>query len=710
MAPTNSGKRLDQILLELGCINEAQIKEALLRQKAHGGKFGSQLVYFRYIDEVDLVRALEIQFGCEGVRLSKIAIDDVVLKLIPEKIAIARRILPFDYDINANVLKIACADPSDQNLINELKFVARGKDVKLYIAAEISLDAAIARYYLGQDTSLDNQLLLEIPDITLDEQEIDDQQDETDDVPDISYRKVVLLLTDEAYAGPLIQSILEREDYEVFLTDSIYEATEIIGRKNIHALLLNDRIPGDYFGLVDRVRRLSSKTIIRYYDSFGSLLLGQGERSIGSDLLIKNLDILTSLLTTTSGQAVNYGGRIGKYAVRLCRRMHLPEKELMIIGNAAYIYNIAAYYYGAGHEKDSRERISQTVKLLESLDFSPVVIAMLRAMYIDISGKYENRLPIEILGGNILTVVDLYCGNAPTDEVISIDRFDEIKKKLRARSGKLFLPEVLEHFIDMIQAEILDCHTTPSSGQVMIYSDDALYGQTLDLRIRNEGYRTVIADSEESMVDLYNRSEPDVVVVVRSQNPDDTKQFIAGLTDNGIDLAQTPFFILVDSSRLSDLTGLLNDGVEDLIALGDNLDMLISKIHKVISKKSERGANEGGKQAGARGSLSEMNLIDLLQALGPSLKTVKIEVQTGGDDSNSLVIYLNRGHIEYAELGGLSGPDAVYESMTWSDGKWVVKPVDEKAIPPANNDQTNESILMEGCRLIDEKLRSGKLL
>ncbi len=62
--------RLDEILLSEGLVSEEQIREALLRQKAYGGKFGSQLLYHRYIDETGLVMALAIQFDCEGVVLS----------------------------------------------------------------------------------------------------------------------------------------------------------------------------------------------------------------------------------------------------------------------------------------------------------------------------------------------------------------------------------------------------------------------------------------------------------------------------------------------------------------------------------------------------------------------------------------------------------------------------------------------------------------
>ncbi len=155
--------RLDEILVQEGLITEEQIKEALARQKERGGKFGSQLLFNHYIDEAGLVRALSKQFNCDGVVLSKLDVPEIILKFIPRRLAIARKIIPFDYDLDNNILKIACEDPTDESLINEIGFVARGKEVKFYIAAELALNTAIAKFYMGRDVSMEDDLLLEVP-------------------------------------------------------------------------------------------------------------------------------------------------------------------------------------------------------------------------------------------------------------------------------------------------------------------------------------------------------------------------------------------------------------------------------------------------------------------------------------------------------------------------------------------------------------------
>jgi len=703
--------RLDEILVKEGLISESQVKEALMRQKAHGGKFGSQLLYHRYIDEAGLVKALATQFGCEGVVLAKLDIPKPVILLIPKKVAIARKVIPFDYDPQKNLLKVACEDPTDRSLMNELNFAARGKEIKLYVGAELALNSAIAKHYMGRDVSLDDNLLLEIPKeatetgkvpiTTLDEaaQEVGD------------YQGAVLLVTDEEYSGPLLQSILERDNYQVVMTDSADDAIDMLGDKQFHSVFIKDTVAGDYIDLIDRLRKTSPRTAVRYYESASALVLNEDAVATEGDLLIKSLDLFTSLLSSKSRLPTNHSGRVGQYVDKLCRKVGLPDKERLVITSAGYLHDLAKFYYRTEETQDYRATIKLTVKLLRSLNYSPVVIEMLRAMYKDLGGKFTKRLPIEALGGNILTIVDLFCDNIPFNERLSLDKFEAIKKKLRDLSGKLFLGEVVEAFIIMIQEEILQLQATGRTGQVMIYAGDtdALY--PLDLRLRNEGFRTVSELSLDSFVNLFRRSQPDMMVLKLPGKASDVTLCVDDLAKRGVDFRKAPTFLLVDGSATSELTSLFERGIEDIVALDGNLDLLIVKLKKIQARIQVEAKEtvQGEPSSGSRGRLSDMNLIDLLHALGPSRKTVKITIAPGSSKRDKLVIYLDQGNITSAKFKDKTGPEAVYEGIAWTDGTWTVEPVSAKSLPEPNNQLPNESILMEGCRLLDEKVRAGQL-
>ena len=712
MKPVTHKPRLDEILLREGLISEAEIQDALLRQKAHGGKFGSQLLYHRYIDEAGLVRALEAQLGCEGVVLSGREIPEAVVKLVSKKVALARKVMPFGYDAAGNILKIACEDPTDPALINELGFLTSGKKVKLYVAAELALNTAIARYYLGRDVSLDDNLLLEIPDVATDVGSDTALQEPEPGGEAGQPSPAVLLVTDEAYAAPLLQSLLERDNCHVVITDTLAGALELLGQGRFSTAFVKDSVGGDGREVSDRIRRVSPGTVVRFYSTVSSLLLESSPGNLEAKLLLGNLDLFTSLLSARAARPVNHSGRVGRYADKLCYKLGLTVNDRLLITNAAYIHDLAWFYSRGEEASENRQVIERTIKLLGSLDYLPSVLEILHHMYLDLSETYTERLPLEVLGGNILTVVDLFCDSIPQDDRLSLDRVDAVKKRLRDQVGKLFLPEVIEAFIEIVQEEILDLHITHKSSQVMIYADDLPLQQLLELLLKNEGYRTVAHNSAEACVELYRRSEPDLLILGVRGEPERIMALVGQLVDGGINFERTPTFLLADTASDAGLTGLRERGIEDIIALDANLDRLTGKIHGLQSRLNARrgGREAAGSAAGARGRLADMNLIDLLQALGPSRKTVRIAVQPDESHPSALAIYLDHGTIVFAKLEDLVGAEAVYEGLTWVEGTWTVESILQADVPSPNNQLSNESILMEGCRLLDERVKAGQLL
>lgn len=710
MSNDGERQRLDEILISQGLVSEAQIREALLRQKAHGGKVGSQLLYHRYIDEAGLVRALSLQFGCEGIVLSNIEIEPTVIEMVPQKVAVARTIVPFDFDPGSNVLKVACENPNDEGLAEELAFVAEGKTVKFYVAAELALNTAISRYYLGEDVSLDASLSIQIPDEATDTGQIKIPAGVLAESGEPK-REAMLLVTDEEYCGSLVQSILERDNYDVVVTDSADDALALIGERKFHTVFIKDTVPGDYLDLIDRLRKRSPRTRVRYYETAADLLINVGAFATEGDILVKNLDLFTSMMSTATRLPDNHSGRVGLYADRLCRRLGLPDKDRLQVVSAAYLHDLAKFHYSADQTKDYRRMIQLSTKLLQSLNYPPVLVEMLRSMYVDLGGRFTKRLPIEALGGNILTIVDLFCENVSPVERIGLDKFDAIKKKFRDLIGRLFMTEVAEAFISMIQEEILTQQTSLHVAQVMLFAQPPASVTAFHLRLRNEGFRTMTPGTVEVFVDLYERSRPDILVLAAPGGAADVNGFINELASQGIDFEHTPTFVLVDAGTVGAVTELLERGIEDILINDGSLDLLVVKMQKIQSLLQSRQAERAAEvqKAGASGRLADMNLIDLLQALGPSRKTARITVISGKNQSERLTLYLDEGAIIFAEYGELQGAEAVYETLGWADGFWTVEPLGRASLPDPNNELPNESILMEGCRLLDERLHQGHL-
>ena len=702
MGDKNAGLRLDEILVWEGLVTEDQIKEVLARQKEEGGRIGSHLLRQGFIDEPGLVKALAKQFNCDGVVLSDLEIPEIIIKFIPQRIAFARKVLPFDYDPEANILKVACEDPRDKHLADELKFIVRGKKLKLFVAAELSLTAAIEKYYSEADQ--DDPEEAEAADDSENEQQ--ENHPTWDIAANEGSRERILLVTDDEEEGETIRTILEQRNYEVTVTDSADDAIDIIDGIQFTTVFIKDTVPGDYIDLIDRLRKTSPRTRVRYYEHAARLLVEDESSATAYELLVKNLDLFTSMLASRDKLRINHSAIVGQYVDRLCQRIGLPDKDRMIITSAAYLHDLARFYYtGSEVPNNPRSEVEMNARLLDSLNFSPLVVAVVNSMYINLRKKYTKRLPIEVLGGNIITMVDIFCETVPGDEPISIDKFEQIKEKLHDMTGRLFLSEVVDAFIAMIQEEMLTESPDGKFGQVMIYSAETEQLATIEQRLKNEGFRPVTHEALEPFTGMFRRGQPDMMILIQDGDSEAVNKFVDQLIDKGVNFHAVPTFVLLEGEVATESTSLLEKGIEDVIPLSDNLGLLIVKMKKIRSRIEAEAANRQklGVESGSYGNLQNMNLIDLLQALGPSRKTVKIDI--AGPDGE-FVLYLDQGEIRNAIYGDKSGAEAVYEAMTWSRGSWRIEPISDRKLPDANNDQSNESILMEGCRLLDERLRT----
>jgi len=664
--------RIDEILLSEGFVSEEQIKEALAFQKEYGGKLGSHLLRFGYINETKLLAALEKQFGCESIQLSEIEIPEIVLRFIPARIALARGVIPFDYDTENNILKVACENPVDRHLRDELRFLARGKGVRLYVAAETALKSAFARYYSSAE------LAPETEKVASEKQAAQEVETEIESSITTENEKAILLVSDEQEDDELLRRLLEQEQFRVEMVDSADSAITVIGDKKFGAVFIRDTVQGDYIDLIDRLRKISPSIKVRYYESAGKLLLDDIVANDSTDLMVRNLDLLTSLLTLKEKLPSNHAGMVGHYANQICLRLGLPAKDRLAIMNAAYLHDLAKFYYGDVDQTDDQHvLVTLTAKLLESLDYSPLVIGVLRSMYMNLGNKYTRRLPIEVLGGSIVTLADIFCEHLLPEEKISLDRFDELKGMLHDMVGKLLLIEVVEAFLDLVQEEVLAVPNNEGFCQVMIYSEESQVPVSLEDRLEQEGFRTVIQTSIDKLVDLFERSHPDILILFKPGVAPEIVGFVDGLTRR----------------------------IEDIIRIDDNQDLLIVKMKKILERlKSDKILRSpAGSQVGIGGSLKDMNLIGLLQALGPGIQTVRIVIRSHG---HCLTVYLDHGNIVFAELNDRKGAGAIYDAVSWIDGSWTVDPVSPDSLPDSNNELANEYILAECRRLLDEHSRN----
>ncbi len=141
-------KRLGEVLLELGFVDEQDLSEALRYQKLSGYRLGTALMALRMIAEWQLTEALGKALGVEVVDLSKTRPTPAALKLIPQRLAERFDLIPLKLERKDGhrMLVIAMSDPLNRTVLRRMREVA-GCPVKPVLAGLSSIQRAIRESY-----------------------------------------------------------------------------------------------------------------------------------------------------------------------------------------------------------------------------------------------------------------------------------------------------------------------------------------------------------------------------------------------------------------------------------------------------------------------------------------------------------------------------------------------------------------------------------
>ncbi|MBW1776589.1 MAG: response regulator [Deltaproteobacteria bacterium] len=144
--PEDQKKRLKigEFLLLSGMINRQTLDHALKLQKTQKKKLGQILMELGVIDDVVIAKALSYQLKISCVRLKNVFISENVLSLVPA--AVARQNLLIPTQVKDKKLVVAMANPLEQSFIDNLRNLIK-MPLKITVAPEQEVRVAIAKYY-----------------------------------------------------------------------------------------------------------------------------------------------------------------------------------------------------------------------------------------------------------------------------------------------------------------------------------------------------------------------------------------------------------------------------------------------------------------------------------------------------------------------------------------------------------------------------------
>ncbi len=152
-APARGGsRRIGQVLVDLGFIDEDQLWDVLEEAKSTGQLTGQAAVGRGLITEEQLLLALAEQAGLKVVNLEEIKAQPEALAMVPETMATVYKVLPLS--LKDRVLTIAIGDPNNMAAVDDLRNLLDVSEVQAQLAPPKVIADLTARFYAGKEESI----------------------------------------------------------------------------------------------------------------------------------------------------------------------------------------------------------------------------------------------------------------------------------------------------------------------------------------------------------------------------------------------------------------------------------------------------------------------------------------------------------------------------------------------------------------------------
>ncbi len=141
-------RKLGDILISHGVIDEEKLSAALSDQRAFGGKLGRTLVDLGYVSEEQLIRALSQQLGLSTVDLDRAQVQEEALRCLAVDACERYGVFPVEVDEKERILRVATAEP-DRQTLQEVAQISQ-YTLEPMLASMSSIDRAVRRHYFGE--------------------------------------------------------------------------------------------------------------------------------------------------------------------------------------------------------------------------------------------------------------------------------------------------------------------------------------------------------------------------------------------------------------------------------------------------------------------------------------------------------------------------------------------------------------------------------
>jgi CheY-like chemotaxis protein len=235
--------------------------------------------------------------------------------------------------------------------------------------------------------------------------------------------------------------------------------------------------------------------------------------------------------------------------------------------------------------------------------------------------------------------------------------------------------------------------------KILLVDDNPMVLGLLQQALSAIGIVSTASDSADALLKAVE-DPPDLMVCDYRMPGMDGRQLLEKLKSRPA-TAGIAVILMASKSDISDR--LSQDVIEDHLEKPFFLKDAIRKIKRVVDRIAlEKLAKSASTDGVLRGNLSQMNVIDLVQSLEMGRKSCLLTM-TNADDKCE--IYFRQGQAKHATYGAITGDEAVFKVLRWTDGSFQVD-FNGKSTQETTTLNT-QGLLMEGLRLLDEAHRDA---
>lgn len=136
--------RLGELLISKGLLSKEQFMVAMSMQSVTGNLLGDTLIKLGVVSSMEMGQALAEQAGIEFIDLSRYAISEEALRLIPRETAESTGFVPLD--VSDGVLSIGVTNPSNIHAIDVASHIS-GKPPKVFMVDSDTFNETIEKAY-----------------------------------------------------------------------------------------------------------------------------------------------------------------------------------------------------------------------------------------------------------------------------------------------------------------------------------------------------------------------------------------------------------------------------------------------------------------------------------------------------------------------------------------------------------------------------------